>query len=77
MAVTMFTVIEAESVVYTVRTGESLMEDFGNGREVWRKEVPFGMGERFRAGGAAFVAAAREQAEVADSYAFKVAEAKR
>ena len=59
MTVMMLTEIGEESIVYTVSTdsGESL---------VWRKEVPFGMSERFHAGGAAFVAAAREQATVAE-----------
>ena len=69
MTVTMVTQIDAESVVYTVHTGDPLLGDFGNSREVWRKEVPFGMRERFRAGGSAFVEAARQQQETAESYA--------
>ncbi len=68
LTVTMTTHIDEDSITYAVWTGDALAGDFGNQREVWRKEIPFGMGERFRAGGAAFIAAAREQAEVAESY---------
>lgn len=69
MTITMITLIDTESVLYTVCTGDATLGDFGDAREVWRKEVPFGMGERFRAGGPAFVAATREQAQIAESYA--------
>jgi hypothetical protein len=69
MTVTMVTLIDTDSVLYTVHTGDPLMGDFGEGREVWRKEVPFGRAERFRAGGHAFVTAAREQQQVAEAYA--------
>lgn len=80
MTVTMVTLIDTDSVLYTVHTGDPLTGDFGDsGREVWRKEVPFGHAERFRAGGHAFVTAAREQQQVAESYAlmpYEPAEAK-
>lgn len=69
MTVTMVTLIDTDSVLYTVHTGDPLMGDFGDGREVWRKEVPFGMRERFRPSGPAFVEAAREQEKVAEAYA--------
>lgn len=69
MFVTMVTHIDTDSVTYTVHTSDPLMGDFGDSREIWRKEVPFGYGDRFRPGGAAFIAAAREQAEIAESYA--------
>lgn len=68
MTVTMVTTIDAESVLYEVYTGYAMSGDFNEGHQVWQKEVPFGMGERFRAGGSAFVAAAREQQQIAESY---------
>lgn len=69
MTVTMVTTIDDESVLYEVYTGRAMDGDFNNGCQVWQKEVPFGMGQRFRAGGPAFVAAACEQAQIAESYA--------
>lgn len=66
MTITMVTQIDTDSVLYTVHSGDLLLD---NSRELWRKEVPFGMGERFRAGGHAFVTAAREQQQIAESYA--------
>lgn len=39
--------------------------DRDRGRAVWYKTVPFGASDRHCAGGAAFVEAARQQAEVA------------
>jgi hypothetical protein len=78
MTVTMVTLIDTDSVLYTVHTGDPLMGDFDhNGREVWRKEVPFGYGDRFRPGGPAFVEAAREQEKVAESYALMPYEPRR
>lgn len=79
MTVTMVTQIDEDSVLYTVCTGDPLLGDHGDSREVWRKEVPFGMRERFRAGGPAFIEAAREQEKVAEAYAlmpYEPAEAK-
>jgi len=69
MIITMTTVIRHESVTYAVHTGDALAGEFGDSREVWRKEVPFGSAERFHAGGAAFVEAARKQQSIAESLA--------
>lgn len=69
MVVTMVTTVDDDSVLYEVYTGYAMSGDFSDGHQVWQKEVPFGNRERFRAGGQAFVEAAREQAEIAESYA--------
>src|SRR5262245_37408885 len=69
MTVTMVTTIDDESILYEVYTGYAMSGDFNTVHQVWQKEVPSGRGERFRAGGHAFVTPACEQQEVAESSA--------
>jgi hypothetical protein len=67
-SVTMQTFIEREGVVYTVCTGDPNLGDFGDSREVWRKEISFGFTDAYRPGGQAFRDAAAEQERVAYSF---------
>ena len=69
--VTMQTFIMTDSVLYIVIDGDGDAGDFGDAKEVWRREVPFTHRERFNAVGPAFVEAAREQARIAEELAIK------
>ncbi len=55
---------DVDCVTYHVVVGDA---DNGAGYGLWTKVVEFGRSHRFRAGGAAFVEAAREQEEVAQA----------
>jgi hypothetical protein len=65
MIITMQTFIMADSILYTVFDGNPEAGDFGDGHEVWRKEVPLMQTAAYRAGGYHATEAAREQQEVA------------
>jgi len=63
--ITMQTHVMDDRVLYTVWDGDPDAGDFGDAREVWRKDVPFGTRDEWRAAGYRFVEAAREQEAVA------------
>ena len=63
--ITMQTFIMADSILYTVIDGDASHGDFGDAREVWRKEIPLMQTAANRAGGYSVTAAAREQEQVA------------
>jgi hypothetical protein len=68
--VAMVTQIEDTQVVYTVIVGGGVHDGDRSGcRVAWRKAVTFGRTDRTVAGGMAFREAAREQEDVAFSYA--------
>jgi hypothetical protein len=66
LPVTMVTERTDEGIDYSVVAGSVDSGDFGNARNIWYTTVFFGTTDATRAGGAAFVAAAREQQKIAD-----------
>jgi hypothetical protein len=72
--ITMETFIDEDSIVYTVIDGYSPAGDFGDAREVWRREVPLASMAAYRAGGYHATEAAREQERVAWELARKHAD---
>jgi hypothetical protein len=70
--ITMETRIGSDGVWYAVLVTRADGTVTGDTREAWSREVPFGPGERFHAGGAASEEAAREQARIAERLASEV-----